>query len=33
VAFAKTLSVEVAESGITINTIVPGRIATAHGGT
>lgn len=28
VAFAKTLSVEVAGSGITINTIVPGRIAT-----
>jgi len=28
VAFAKTLSVEVAGSGVTINTIVPGRIAT-----
>jgi 3-oxoacyl-[acyl-carrier protein] reductase len=28
VAFAKTLSAEVAGSGVTVNTIVPGRIAT-----
>jgi 3-oxoacyl-[acyl-carrier protein] reductase len=30
VAFAKTLSVEVAPSGITVNTIIPGRIATGR---
>jgi 3-oxoacyl-[acyl-carrier protein] reductase len=30
VAFAKTLSVEVAPSGITVNTIIPGRIATSR---
>jgi 3-oxoacyl-[acyl-carrier protein] reductase len=30
VSFAKTLSVEVAAAGVTVNTIVPGRIATSR---